>query len=218
VLLVGAFNGTLDVGCGALTAATGFDAYVVKLDSQGDCVWSKAFAGTGDEFASSVAADASGNLYVAAVTDYGIDFGGGLVSSSSPAPARCAVAKLGPDGSLLWDASFGCAMEQIGAQVAVDSAGALLVTGKYSGTTELGGSTHTSGGGLDVLVWKIDATGTSDYDATFGSTGSDGGSAVVADVDADLVVVGWASGNIDFGEGLVPGHGDADAFLVSLTP
>ncbi len=78
VVMAGPFSGTTDFGGGALMSAGLNDAFVGKFSgADGMHRWSRRFGGAGDDWASGVATDASGRIFV---TDYftaGADFGAG---------------------------------------------------------------------------------------------------------------------------------------------
>ncbi|SVD84029.1 uncharacterized protein METZ01_LOCUS436883, partial [marine metagenome] len=67
VYTTGWFYNTVDFDPGAgtanLTADSGYDVFVSKLDSSGDLVWAKNFGGTEYAKGFSVAVDSSGNVY-----------------------------------------------------------------------------------------------------------------------------------------------------------
>jgi hypothetical protein len=69
VYLAGSFTGTVDFDPGAgvanRTSAGGSDAFVVKLDTNGNFQWAVTAGGTGDDSAGAIAVDGLGDLYVA---------------------------------------------------------------------------------------------------------------------------------------------------------
>ena len=68
VYLTGGFSGTTDLnpnsGVFQRTSAGGYDAFVVKLDTNGNFVWAVTIGGTGDDGGGAVSIDTSGNIYV----------------------------------------------------------------------------------------------------------------------------------------------------------
>ena len=55
----------MTIGTTTLTSKGSIDAYVAKFDAQGNSLWAKSFGGTSNDYANSVAVDASGNAFVA---------------------------------------------------------------------------------------------------------------------------------------------------------
>ena len=83
--IIGQFLNTVDFNPGAgdslVTSAGAADIFIVKLDSDGNFVWVRSFGGTGTDVGTSIAVDASQNVYF---TAYGgtINFGGGALTAT----------------------------------------------------------------------------------------------------------------------------------------
>ncbi|AUX38701.1 uncharacterized protein SOCE26_000790 [Sorangium cellulosum] len=91
--------------------------------------WSARFGAAGNDVGYGVAADASGNLYVAGWFTGTVDFGAGpLVSAGGE---DIFLIKLDPLGNVIWSQRFGTETDERGGAVAVDAAGDVLLTGSY---------------------------------------------------------------------------------------
>lgn len=134
-------SSSVDFGCGTLSNSStpgNSDFFLVKLDQNGSCMWSKNFAGGNAESATDVVVDSQGGVAITgdvSGTYFGaVDFGGGTVGSNIPGTdgypfiARYSVA----DGSYLWAKVFG-------------KAGASGLGHGYSVTTDVSG--HIIGAG-----------------------------------------------------------------------
>jgi hypothetical protein len=141
------------------------DAFVAKLAPDGQLLYSTYLGGREVDFAEGVAVDAAGNAYVAGTT-YSRNF-----PTSNTAAQRtygggdrdCFVAKLGPDGSLLYSTLLGGDSTDRCMAVAVDGEGNAYVTGSTNSTDFVPSKTGGSIGprkDWDVFVAKLDATGT----------------------------------------------------------
>ena len=112
------------------------DAFAMKLDGNGNVVYSTYFGGSGSDAAAALAVGSDGSLYVTGSTnsaDLPVTAGAYLSKlPSTPAGTSSYVFKLNPDGALAWATYF---TESGVASIAVDS----------SGNPYLGGAT---GGGL----------------------------------------------------------------------
>src|SRR6185369_343869 len=65
IISAGYFQGSVDFGGGVpLTSAGGVDLFIAKYTAAGVHVWSKRFGATGNEMVSSIALDASGNIFL----------------------------------------------------------------------------------------------------------------------------------------------------------
>jgi hypothetical protein len=155
---------------------------VSRLDSaSGTPLWTVTFP---SRFSGSVAVGPSGNVYV-------------TTSSSSPSVAY--VTKLDASGNLLWtQATSGGSVN--GLYVAVDGSDNAYLTGSYTGTVALGsGHTLTSlAGTLDVLVWKLNASGGSVWAGSLGSGASDYPDGIAVDGAGNIAVAGqWGGSTAD---------------------
>jgi hypothetical protein len=72
-------------------------------------------------------------------------------------------------------------------------------------------------GGVDGFIVALDAGGNYLWGRRLGTDGEDGATDVAVGVDGNIVVVGYAQGDLDFGSGPEPAHGGFDAFVVKLT-
>lgn len=94
VALVGAFQGVLDTGSGAMTSAGGYDIFAAKVTSAGAPVWSYRYGDALEQYARAVAVDALGNVYVTGRVQGTVDFGNGPFTSAGGFDVF--VAKLAP--------------------------------------------------------------------------------------------------------------------------
>ncbi len=101
----------------------------------------------------------TGNIYVVGIyssTNPGIAPYGLPASTNGSADAF--LAKLDPNGNLIWSRGFGSTQDDAAASVAVASSGLVVVTGSYGGAvTALG---LTNAGSSDAFVAAYDASGT----------------------------------------------------------
>lgn len=82
VMVVGYFNGVLDFDGSLLIGSGGDDMFVARLDPEGKHVWSGSFGDASDQYATSVAAGLSGNLYVGGHIDGKVNLGNAIVASN----------------------------------------------------------------------------------------------------------------------------------------
>lgn len=216
VILALDFYGSADFGGGVLTSAGAADLAVVKLDPQGNHVWSKRFGDAGDQAAYTLAVDPNDDVIVAGGYDGTIDFGAGPLPTSGLSDVY--VAKLSAAaGAPLWSKRFGSATNHEAAyDMTTDSAGAVILVGPMDGDTDFGGGTLVNQGYGDVFVTKLDATGQHVFSRSFGDPTPQWATHVAAGPSDGIVVAGVLGGTVDFG---VAGTlvGDGDVFLLSLT-
>ncbi|HEV3197391.1 MAG TPA: SBBP repeat-containing protein [Bryobacteraceae bacterium] len=196
-------------------SATTTDAFAVKLDSNGNVVYSTYFGGSGNDAAAALAVGPDGSLYVTgSTTSADLPVTAGAYLSKLPSihgGASSFVLKLNPDGSLDWATYF---TERLVASIAVDSKGNPFVGGATGGglpTTPGAYQTTfqqsvTSNGFFGVIgptaafVTKFNAKGTGLIYSTYVSTDNqkntvEGAQALVVD----------AAGNVWIGVSVNPG-------------
>jgi hypothetical protein len=216
VIVAGSLYGTADFGGGPLTSAGQSDAFIAKLDTDGNHVWSKVFGGTKAEVALDVATDATGDVVVLGSFAGPIDLGGGLLPSSGGLDMF--VAKLDPQGQHIWSKRFGSGQTLAAARATLDPAGDILVTGYFYGAVDLGGGVLTSVGGADLFIVKLDPDGNYIWSTRFGGVGDQYGNDIATAADGSLIVAGSFGGTIDFGGGVLTSAGGTDIFVAKLDP
>lgn len=178
------------------------DGFVRVHDATGAHVWTRQFGAPEGTFATSVAVDADGSVYVAGAT-YGA-FGGQIFQGRYDGFLR----RYDADGTHLWTRLIGTAGGDAVNGVALDyGSGNVYVSGFTDGS--LSGSPS---GSYDAFVRRYDATGAIVWTRQFGSAGHDEASAVAATSTGRVIVAGRT-------KGALPGQasmGDWDAFVRSL--
>ncbi|MFT3769974.1 MAG: hypothetical protein QM820_31485 [Minicystis sp.] len=84
IVVTGSFSGTVNFGGGPLTAAGGQDVFVLKLDPQGNHLWSRRFGDSQAQRGTSVAFATAKEIVVTGNFSGLVDFGGGMLPSQSP--------------------------------------------------------------------------------------------------------------------------------------
>jgi hypothetical protein len=157
-----------DVTPGAFqtTKEGGQDVFVTKLNATGTAlVYSTYIGGSGYDYGYGIAVDGSGNAYVTGYTfstDY--DVTPGAFQTTKGGYRDVFVTKLNATGTaLVYSTYIGGSGGDEGYAIAVDGSGNAYVTG-YTYSTDYdvtpGAFQTTNGGGGDVFVTKLNATGT----------------------------------------------------------
>lgn len=94
------------------------DTFLLKYSSDGNLLWQSNWGGSGSDWAYALAVDVDGNVYVAGGT---YSFGAGENDAL--------LLKYSPDGSLLWQKTWGGSYSDAGHALAVDGNGLLYVAG-----------------------------------------------------------------------------------------
>ncbi len=188
-----------------------FDAFVAKLSASGSSlIYSSYLGGTGDDFASDIAVDASGNAFVAGLTSasnfptsYGAlqtSFGGGLFDGFVVEINAAGTAKV-------YSTYLGGSGEDHVAAIALDASDNAYVTGQtnsanfpthagfdstYTATTC--GSALNSFPCFEAFVSKLNPTGTAlIYSSYLGGTAASYGDGIALDSGLNVYVAGWTT-------------------------
>ncbi len=221
VIIAGYSTLTTDFGCGPLDAGPNNSAVMIKYDAVGGCIWSRSFgtAAVGNiSETKGVAADAAGNVYLLGYIINSVDFGGGVLTSTTPDESDVLLAKFSPAGNHLWSKRFGGAGNQYARGISTDSQGNVIITGFYFGTLDFGGGALPSAGATDVYVAKFSPAGNHLWSKRYGNLSGQESYAVAIDAADNIVVVGTLKGNMNFGGGLLTSLGLGDVFLAKLDP
>ncbi|WP_438036625.1 SBBP repeat-containing protein [Sorangium sp. So ce204] len=224
IVVAGRFSEPIDLGEGSITP-DGEDILVAKLDgatgrvSEPGC-WVRTFNGTSFyEAATAVAVDSSKNIFVLAWSVETINL------STRNAPIRVDggqfVVKLTPAGESVWARGLdGPGSGDVHpTSITVDQSSRPVVVGSFTGEMHVGDHTLPGGDDRDVFVVQLEANGVPRWMRAFGdAVGQQEAYKVARDPSGNLVVVGPAEGQIDFGDGPLKARGRLSSFVAKLTP
>src|SRR5262249_6104714 len=142
------------------------DVYLIKLDPQGNHIWSKRFGDIESQYGQTVAVDSSGNIALTGYFSGTIDLGGGVLTSAGNDDMF--LAKFDAQGNYLWAKQFGSPAYDYPATARFDAAGNIVLACFSTGALDFGGGLLTSAGGSDIMVAKFDGSGTHLWSKRFG--------------------------------------------------
>ncbi len=170
----GTFPGQVPLG--------GFDVFVRKIDSNLKERWTRQFGTATNDSASALAADRSGNIYVAGHTS------GSLPGQTLLGIPDTFVRKYDPNGKELWTRQFGTGGGSYADALAADRSDNIYVAGHTSGS--LPGQTSL-GGNSDAFVRKYDPNGKELWTRQFGTRENDGADRLAVDNSGNVYVAGY---------------------------
>lgn len=226
---VGEFEGTIDFDPGAgadISTSLGLnDAFIQKLDQNGNFVWSRVFQGASNVYAFGVFVDSLGNVFVCGGFQGDVDFDPGTVGNELTGGGMYLL-KLDSNGNFQWvkhlsGNSYSYAWRVEGYQ------SHLVVAGSFQGTVDFdpnaGVQEETSAGSNDVFVLSLDFDGNFEWVKRMGGGSQDAVEDLSIHADGRIAVTGWFRNTSDFD----PGSGTSnltsasankdDIFVVSLT-
>jgi hypothetical protein len=188
---------------------------VSLLSQTNEWQWAFHAGGSGYDIASDVVLDSLGYVYVTGAFEGTIQFG--LETITSIGNSDLFVAKLGPDGSLIWFRHLGNNGRNYCSSITIDNDGSIFLTGYFSNSLCFGSTTLTSIGYWDIFVAKIDANGNWVWASQAGgSSYYDRGYDIVVDADGFIFVTGLVYGNSQFGAVNLHSSNNMDAFIAKL--
>ena len=181
---------------------------------QGALLWARSYGGGGEDAARGLTIDTAGNTLLTGVFRDSIDFGATTLTSAGNGDVF--VLKLSPLGEVLWAKRFGGINGDFGEDLVVDSAGHIIVVGRYNDVVDFGSGPHTSKGGTDIFVLKLDEDGKTIWSNSFGGPAKDMALALAVDSTDRIVLAGGFYDSVDFGSGPVQSAGEGDIFVLVL--
>lgn len=138
-----------------------FDAFVVRLDTAGQYIWSRTFGGPFNDLAVAAAPDRLGNINVGGLfsSEVDMDPGPATLLKTSNGGYDVFVSKFSQTGNLLWNVCFGGSGDDETWEVGADDAGNIHTTGPFRFTVDFDPGpavqSYTSQGSTDIFVHKI---------------------------------------------------------------
>ncbi len=184
------------------------DAFVVKLNGNGNLVWNTFMGSVDSNPSRAITIDQSGNVYVA---------GTSWATWGSPVNPYAGgedafVAQLDGSGNLVWNTFMGSGSEDRGKDITLDQSGNVYVTG-YSRAT-WGSPVNPHAGDYDVFAAELDGSGNLVWNTFIGSVDIDIGYGVAVDQSGNVYVTGesW----LTWSSPVNPHAGDYDVFVAEL--
>ena len=166
ILIGGMFEGNLDfdlsVSTNTLTSYGFQDAYILKLDPNGNYLWAKQMGcSTDNDQCNAITTDAIGNVYTTGIFFSNADFDTSISTYTLQSNGQndVFISKFDTNGNLSWAKSFGATGSETSSAICIDQNNKVLSTGYYTQTTDFdpdgGVVTLTNSGGDDLYIHKM---------------------------------------------------------------
>jgi hypothetical protein len=229
IYVVGSFSGTADFDPGpatySMTSIGTTDAFVCKLDSEGNFVWAKQFGGSGQTFANDVVTDSLGAVYITGDFTQSGDFnpGAGINTLTSGGSNDMFICKLSSQGNFIWAKSIGETGSDGGSDIC-HWRDHIFISGWFNNSCDInpGGGTFpvTSIGGYDIFVLDLDTLGNFTWGGSMGGTLTEFCRDITTDDGGNIYITGYFEGTSDFNPGpstySLTSAGSEDIFIVKL--
>lgn len=150
----GYFAGELKLSSEVVRTSHGiFDGFIACFTSEGDYTWDRVIQGDASWSLAALAADSTGDLFMAGSYSGTVNLGGGLVTASGSSEAF--VARYTASGAHRWDEGFTTSGWSEATALTVGPGDSTVVVGRFAGTVDLAGRTRTSNGSSDVFVIRL---------------------------------------------------------------
>ncbi len=217
LIVLGRIFGKADFGGGELKGEGAGDLIIVKLDSDGNHIWSRSYGDKDPDRAERIVVDSQGDVILTGSFTTAVDYGSGTFTSAGMRDAF--VLKLdGATGAHVFSRQIGGVGDDYGVGVGVDANDNVVIAGRFQDTIDLGGDL-TSSGGSDIYVAKLSPIGAPLWSESFGGDGEDGAhDLAVASDTSNIVLLGYMSETVDFGGDPLVSAGMRDIFVATLDP
>jgi len=160
-------SGYIIAGSIFVSALRGYDVVLIKTNSAGDTMWTKAIGDTSDERGNSIEQTTDGGFII---TGYTKSFGAGNYDIY--------LIKTDSNGTILWTKTFGGSGYDYGNSVQQVADGGYIITGQCGG------------GYPDAILIRTDSAGNLVWSKTYGGTATDVGLSVEQTADGGYIVAG----------------------------
>lgn len=190
ILATGYMQGSINLGPNCMMVSAGDrDAFLVKFDQAGVCLWAKNFGSSFADIGASVAIDSKKNIFLVGSFQGAINLGNGVMGGAGNEDIF--LGKFNDRGTALSSNALGGANADVPSMVALGTGGRVLVTGRFRSeiafcTKGKVGTDRTTDAGF---VFELDDALSCVRANSFAGTGDTRGK-VIAPVGADGVLVG----------------------------
>ncbi|MCP4440876.1 MAG: S8 family serine peptidase [Aureispira sp.] len=214
----GLFSGNYTLGSTTLSSGAATQNYIVKYDDLNQVLWAQAVIGHDNNMIRKIEVDQNNNLYLVGTYVNDVTVAGTSFSNTTN-KQRNFIAKLDPNGSLLWAKEIVGTDENAASGLVVDSNNDVYIAGHFYGTATWDAThIHTNTGvGSDSYVAKYNSAGAIQWVQTFGGSASDAFYALAIDQNDNLVAGGMFYGTASYGGPSYNSAGDADMVVLRLS-
>ncbi len=216
VVVTGAVVGDSEFGDVKVPNDSGSHIFCAKYHADGALVWVKTAAGKAGGSGHGVAVDGAGNIYIGGLSSGSGQFGGRPLVT--PKGSSALVAKLSPQGDVLWiTQQFGepsCLFHEI----TCDKEGRVWASGMFKGKATLGGETFTTTGDKDpdAFLCHFDANGKLRWSRVGTGPATDYGLGVATDGKGNSFLTGEFTDTFKLGGEELHSRGATDVYVAKF--
>ncbi|MCB1076389.1 MAG: SBBP repeat-containing protein [Verrucomicrobiae bacterium] len=204
-------SGTGQFGSLALSS-NGASALVIKLNPEGEAVWSSLIPGKPSAGFHEIAVDAEGRVWGAGMFKGTVTVGDSTWQSTSDKDNDGLLVHYSADGTLQWSRAIQGPATDYCLGVATDGTGRVFVTGEFSETATFAGETLKSRGATDIYTAALDGKGQVEWILTSGGEKGDNAYTMARHPSGRLVISGACVAPAEFGGKTMDSPGGAEAY------
>jgi hypothetical protein len=211
IYVTGFFSDTTTFG-GVAKISEGYRSlFVAKYNSSGILQWIQTSEGTGQAQSLAIALDSNGNVYITGYFFGSVSFNGQSFTNNS---VSCFLAKYTSNGSFQW---IKTGTGGISNKLVLDRSNNIFITGTFTYTLSLDGTSKTSRGSNDVFLAKYDSNGNLEWVQTAGGNLDEGSNDLAVDSNQNVYLTGYFSNTAFFNQITKSSAGWTDAFIAKYT-
>lgn len=215
--VAGSFAGEITFGNSQSKNKKGRSLFVAKYDTNGKMLWSQLAGNGSSQSGHQIAVDSKNNCYVCGFITGIVELDGQQVGSDTK-QQDIFVAKLTPEGKLVWSANSDGHANGLSTGVAVDQWGNCYLTGMFKNKAVFGETALKSKGGHDIFVARINADGTPAWAYSGGGEKIDYGLGIATDRAGNCYVTGEFTDDVKFMGKHLTQLGGRDLFITRFSP
>ncbi|MNJ95337.1 Beta-propeller repeat protein [compost metagenome] len=206
-----------------------YDAFLLKIDTAGNPVWSTYFGGAGSEGTQAIAicSDRNDNIYISGNTNSpaGIATQGSFQATKSGGDDGF-IAKFNNQGILQWSTYYGSTLADNINNMTTDGSGNLIVVGhtqSTAGLSTVNAHLEIGNGNIDGFVAKFDSNGQRLWATYYGGSGNDLLYSVTTDSTNAIYCSGMTDSDSDIStvgahQTAIGGNTEYDALIAKFNP
>lgn len=202
---------------------SGRDAFVQKLNADGQLKWVYSFSGSHDDAIYSITTDMYGNVYAMGIFEDTIDFDPGLSNFNLIASGyrNVFILKLDSIGNFIWAKNIGGSEFVEGLDIEISTKGSIYCTGWFTDSVDFDPSSgvfsQISKGDRDAFLLKLESNGNFSWVNVYGGIGWDIASCISINSNHDVYLAGSFFDSVQFNSMTTQiANGGTDVFIEKL--